>query len=428
MYLKSGLHLVLITGALWGQQALTIEDAVAKVAGQNRQVLQARATIGIRLAEAKVQRTRRWPVLSSQIQAGPLLSRAEATFPRDVFGEEVRVGIPRTISGFSTSQVAMPLIGQGRIGLAIRSADLEAKAASAAAEVTEQRAVGQVRSLYFQVLALQASRATLEAQVTAAQEILRLAQKGVTEGVALAVEASEAEARLERARADRTQIETEIENGYEQLNVWMGTGIEERFQLVSVMPAVTVTDLDAVVAQAVAQRPELTEARLRLEQTGVAMRAKQWEWLPDLDASLTHYGFLNAGSFFPKQVLLAGVTLRWEPWDWGRKKQEQVALGQRKEQARLGIEQLSLEVRAEARRAWREWERTQRELLVASREKSSYGESLRIAKQRYESQVALLRSVLEAQTNWEAAGQREARAMAAAGAAWANLQLAMGAN
>lgn len=289
-----------------------------------------------------------------------------------------------------------------------------------------QRAVNQVRSLYFQIVALEASRATLEAQTKAASEILRLAKKGVSEGVALGVEAAEAEARLARAEADRTQLEADIANAQEQLNLWLGEPLEARFALTSTLPTVATASAEEAVAAAVRNRPEIREARLKLEQAGVAIESKKWEWVPDVDLAITHYGFLNTGGILPRQAWLAGLNFKWEPFDWGRKKQETVGLTQQQRQAQLSVKQLEQEAAAEARRSWREWERAQRDLNVARQQKAATGETLRIAQQRYENQVALLRSVLEAQTAWEEAGQREARAMAASGTAWANLQLAMG--
>ena len=54
------------------------------------------------------------------------------------------------------------------------------------------------------------------------------------------------------------------------------------------------------------------------------------------------------------------------------------------------------------------------------------GESVRVNRERYEQQAALLRALLEAQTSFEAAQEQQVRAMSARGTAWANLQLAMG--
>jgi cobalt-zinc-cadmium efflux system outer membrane protein len=400
---------------------LTLEQAVSKVASQNRQVLQARAAVVARQAAVKVAETRRWPVVSTQVQVGALLNRAQVAIP-----QQATVTIPRSVSGYSASQAALPLLGQVRIGLGIKSAKLEATAAEATAETTVQRAVNQVRSLYFQIVALEASRATLEAQTRAAREILRLAKKGVSEGVALGVEAAEAEARLARAEADRTQLEADIANAQEQLNLWLGEPLEARYALTSTLPTVATASADEAVAAALRNRPEIREARLKLAQAGVAIESKKWEWVPDVDLAITQYGFLNTGGILPRQAWLAGLNFKWEPLDWGRKRQESVGLVQQQRQAQLSLKQLEQEAAAEARRSWREWERAQRDLNVARQQKAATGETLRIAQQRYENQVALLRSVLEAQTAWEEAGQREARAMAASGTAWANLQLAMG--
>jgi outer membrane protein TolC len=71
--------------------------------------------------------------------------------------------------------------------------------------------------------------------------------------------------------------------------------------------------------------------------------------------------------------------------------------------------------------------RAQRNLEAARLTTKSSEENLRVVRQRHEKEAALLRDLLEAQTNWEAAGQQEARAVAAVGIAWANLQSAIGA-
>ena len=89
--------------------------------------------------------------------------------------------------------------------------------------------------------------------------------------------------------------------------------------------------------------------------------------------------------------------------------------------------QAKAQAAAEAGRAWREWEKAQRDSNAARQEVNSTAESLRVARQRFENQTALLRAVLEAQSAWEAAGQRAVEAAAASGVAWANLQLATGA-
>lgn len=440
MTLKATLHLFglfALSSITWAQVSLSLEDATARVFAQNRQVLQARAAVQIRIEEAAVARAKRWPVLSTSIQAGPILNQASVTFPKGSLGDysstgpipdrDTNIGIPRRIGGFSMSQFALPLTQQPRIGLGIRSADLETKSADEQAQATAQQAVAQVRNVYFQTVALEAARATAASQVRVAEEVVRLAQKGVAEGTSLPAELAEAESRLERARADAANLEADIQNGHEQLNVLMGEPLEKRFQLTSRLPALGALNLEEARARAAANRPEVREARLLVEQADLAIRLKRLEWIPDVNLTLTHYGFLNSGNLAPNQIAIAGLSLSWEPWDWGRKNRESAAAHQRREQARLALTQAEAQAGLEVGRAWREWEKARRDLNAARQEVSSGAESLRVARQRYEQQSALLRTVLEAQTAWESAGQREARAAAAAGAAWSNLQLAMGA-
>jgi outer membrane protein TolC len=327
----------------------------------------------------------------------------------------------------STSQFALPLTQQPRIGLGVRMADLEVKSAGEREQATAQQAAAEVRTLYYQIVALEAARKTSASQVQVAEEVVRQAQHGVAEGTNLPGERAEAEARLERARADAANLEADILNGHEQLNVLMGEPLEQRFQLDSRSPALDALNLEAARARAATNRPDVREARVRLEQAELAIRSKRLERIPDVSLTVTHYGFLNSGNLAPNQLAIAGLSLNWEPWDWGRKSRRSAAARERKEQARLTLAQAEAQAGFEAGRAWREWEKAQRDLNTARREASSGAESLRVARQKYEQQAALLRTVLEAQAAWELAGQREARAAAAAGAAWANLQLATGA-
>ncbi len=431
------LALICLVSIGWSQEPLSLEDATARALSQNPQIRQARTAIQIRKEEAGAARTKRWPVLNTSVQAGPILNRASVTFPKGSLGaygstgpipdRDTEIGIPRRIGGLSVSQFALPLTEQPRIGLGIRSADLEARSAGEQAQAAAQQIVAQVRSVYYQIVALEAARTTAASQVRVAEEVVRLAQKGLAEGTGLPAERAEAEARLERASADAANLEADIQNGYEQLDVLMGEPLEKRFQLGSTLPALGALSLDEARARAAVNRPEVRETRIRLEQADLAIRSARLEWIPDVNLTLTHYGFLNSGNLAPKQIAIAGLSLNWEPWDWGRKSRETQAARQRKEQARLAFAQAEAQAQLEVGRAWREWEKAERDLSAARREVASGAEYLRVVRQRYEQQTALLRTVLEAQTAWESAGQREARAAAAVGAAWSSLQLAMGA-
>src|SRR6266567_3993658 len=100
MNLKTSLYvyaLVTLYSITWAQTPLSLEDATARVFSQNRQLLQARFAVQIRKEEAAVVRTKRWPVLSTSVQAGPILNQANVTFPKGSLGEYASTGpIPNT--------------------------------------------------------------------------------------------------------------------------------------------------------------------------------------------------------------------------------------------------------------------------------------------------------------------------------------------
>jgi outer membrane protein TolC len=101
-------------------------------------------------------------------------------------------------------------------------------------------------------------------------------------------------------------------------------------------------------------------------------------------------------------------------------------LRDREEQARLALAQMEEQVALEARQAWRKFERATLNLAASRLAVRSAEENLRVVRERHKQQAALLKDVLEAETGWEAAGQQQARAAAAAGIAWANLESAIG--
>ncbi len=427
---------IAISSIAYGQTPLSLEDATRQALLQNRPLLEARAAVGIKQAEAGIARARRWPVLSTTVQAGPILNEATVTFPRGALGtfastgpipgEDVRIGIPRRVGGFSVSQIAMPVSQQPRIALGVRSADLETRSVEEQAQAAGEQVTAQLRKVYFQVVALEGARAAAVSYVKTTEELLRLVEQRTAAGTSLPAERAAVQARLARVRADASDLEADIQDGCEQLNLLMGEPLEKRFQLSSRAPELAAASLEEARTRAETNRPEIREARLRLEQADLGIRSKRLEWIPDVNLTLTQYRFLNAGNLAPGQVSIAGLSLTWEPWDWGRKNQETKAARQRREQARLALAQAEAQAELEVGRAWRQWERAERGLDAAHQAVASGAESLRVARQRFEQQAALLGAVLEAETAWELAGQQEARAAAAAGAAWADLELAMG--
>ena len=434
---RNTILILICTAAVAAPATLTMDDAVRNAMRHNRSVAAARSKIDERAAQLAAAKTRRWPVSSTMLQFGPSLTRANVTFPAGAFGtyegtgplpgEDIRVGIPRQLSGFSYSQAALPLTQQWRIGAAIEVARLEREVSGREAEVAEREIAQQTRQTYLAILSLDAARAAARARTALAAEVERLASGGVTAGVALPAEAREAAARLERARAAQAELDAERENLREQLNALMGSPLDAEWDFwPPVLDEPGAANAAQAQALAAAQRPELEAARLRIRQAEAEARGKRSEFVPDVSLSVSHFGFLNTGNLAPSNFAVAGVTVQWEPWDWGRKKHELAALRHRREQELLSHQEGTQQVSRQAGAAWRAWKQSETNLAAARTALTASEESLRVARARYEKEAALLRQLLEAQADFEAAQEQEVRAFAARGTAWANLQFALG--
>ncbi len=426
MSFKTILYLVLALNGNWvvlAQTHLTLADAAARALSQNRDVLAAKMAAQAKENDALAAKTRRWPSLSVSGQLGPFLNRPSLTFTQGDLGT---ISIPRKLGGYTISQATMPISQQPRIDLNIRMAREDTEAARLEVAQIRNSAVARVRSLYFQMAALDSAQRTAQAQLQTAEEVTRLAQEGLAKGTALPADESRATAHLAQAKADVANISADLADAAEQLNLFMGAPLDAQFILTTEQLAESAVTQEEAQQHAVTMRPELKEARVRLEQAGLSVRSKHLEQIPDLSLYVSDIYFMNTSNYLPSQIASAGVSLTWEPWDWGRKQREAAALHAKEEQQRLALAQLEEQVKFESNRAWREYQRETRNYQASQAATQSAEEQLRVAKERYAKQAALMRDLLEAQTNWETAGQAEARARAAVGTAWANLQSAMG--
>jgi outer membrane protein len=387
-------------------------------------------------AELEAQKTRRLPSTSTSGTLGISLTRADVTFQRGALGEypatgpipesDIKVGIPRQLTGFSYSQVALPLTQQIRIGTAIEAARLEESVAKTERARTEQEVVAQVRQLYFALLSADAALKAAQANLELAREVERLAGEGVKAGTTLPADRGEAAARRVRSEAALSGVQVERDDLREQFNVLLGRSLEEPAEVTPPGEALVELTQKQVQERAASGRPEVEVARLRVRQAETAVKGKRSELIPDVSLTFQHFGFLNTGNLAPSNYAVAGFQLNWEPWDWGRRRKEARALQSQAEAAKLAVEETAQQARRQASQALRAWEQAQREIAAAEAAVEAARVSVRVNRERYEQQAALLRSLLEAQSTFESAQAQQVRALAARGTAWANLQLAMG--
>jgi outer membrane protein TolC len=184
-------------------------------------------------------------------------------------------------------------------------------------------------------------------------------------------------------------------------------------------------DLAAARERAMVERPEIAEARLKIKQADYDRRIKKSEYIPDVSLSFTYVSPQNV-NFAPRQIASAGISLSWEPFDWGRKKRELAEKKRIVEQANTGLLEAESQVLVEVNSKFRKLQQTRQLLAIGRLAEETAREQLRVMSNRYTAQAALLKDVLSAQTSLANANYQYQQAMLAFWAARADFEKAIG--
>lgn len=129
----------------------------------------------------------------------------------------------------------------------------------------------------------------------------------------------EVEKMAERVEIARTRRLPQFELDF--LGLQTITPIEFRFDRGSLGLLPAEFDLAAAQERAVAERTEIKEARLKMRQADYNRRLKKAESWPEVSLTLGYFSPLGV-AVVPRNVAAVSVTVKWEPFDWGRKKRE----------------------------------------------------------------------------------------------------------
>src|SRR5262249_17483508 len=152
------------------------------------------------------------------------------------------------------------------------------------------------------------------------------------------------------------------------------------------------------VAKARSNRSELKQLSMRAEQIDLERKIKKLQYLPELSVAFDYLSMFGT-QVLPRNVVIVGLLLNWEPIDWGRKRagmgEQRKLYQQGNNELRDQEQQITLEVNA----GFRALEEGRQFLKVAELGRQLAVERLRVAKNKYEAQAVLLKEVLEAERN-----------------------------
>src|SRR5208282_1239800 len=304
---------------------------------------------------------------------------------------------PAVFTTYMTAFADEPLLQQYKIGLGIRATELGRDIAREDVRAERQKIAAEVRDAYFNLVAIQSSVDAAREEVRTLEEARRITARYEAEKTVLRADALDVDARLAKARYELSVSEDGQATQREALNQFLGRDVSTPFR-VDPMPEESTSDLalESARHEARTNRPEYREAQLKEKQAGYDLRFAKAEYIPDLSLHFVYQGITNV-QVLPANVTTAGFLLTWEPFDWGRKRNNIREKANDVQQARNGVGETESQIYVEVGAKYRKW-REAYLLLEASRTAHEAAvEQLRETSDKYKEQAALLKDILQAQ-------------------------------
>jgi outer membrane protein TolC len=407
---------------------LTLDQAIAAALAHNPSL--ARTALDVARADHAVatSRSRRLPSFQLDGQASQLLRPIDIRFPEGAFGVPgvTTIRTPTRPTFYLNAQIAQPLTGLRALGIGVRLSETARAIDREAVRSAELALIAEVRRLYYGLVGSESALAAAEAAIRVLDEVERLVDSRVVQRVALRSDALDVRAR--RASADERRLASvhAIAAHKEQLNRLLGRDVGTPFDTTGgVDDAAPEIDLPLARQRALADRPDLRQARLDEQRAALATALARAEALPEINLAASYLSPFNIDGA-PRSIASLAVTVEWEPFDWGRRRRTiatRVLESQQAAYARRDAEAAAIiDVQEQARHI----ERARTRLRAASLARDAAHETIRIRASQFRVQAALLRDVLAAEAALADAEADRQQALADLGTAQAGFERAIG--
>lgn len=416
---------------------LTLDEAIAIAVAQNRNARNSALDVCKAQDRLAANRTRQFPSISLYALGAQQLRAFEFTIEKGALGtyadtgplpsQDVHLKSPLAPTGMLMARVQQPLSSLIRIRRNLDTLKTGVEIAREQTRADRQAIVREVRRVYYALQESESGLRTARQTVALYRELTRLTENYVAGQVVLKAELLDAQTRLAKAEEFEAELLDRKSAAKEQLNQLLGREVLTEFEVQPL--ADTVDDfvpLAAAQKRALAQRPDIRQARLRQTQAEQDLRAKKAEYIPDVAAEFNNISFLNYGTYFPAQSTSIGVTVTWEPFDWGRKRHESAEKQRTVEQARNSQHEAEGAILIEVNEKYRQLRRGSAQLRLARMQRDASMEGLRVTRNRYAVEAALLKDVLQGQAGLEQSNADYQKALVSFWNARADFERAIG--
>ena len=387
-------------------ESLTLDQAI-ELALRNNHTIKIRE-FGVAKADEDIAaaKTRRLPEIFLYSLLSTNLANSDTKVPNPEANQNPALGPfflltgKRQLSFALGSTVVQPLTQQYRIGLQIRSELLAREQARAKLQQQRNETIEEVKKTYYAILQTNSSVRSLEEAVKSYQELNKVTGDYVVQQVALKADHLVVQTRLAKAQYEELELKSQLATQKEKLNSLVGREVGYQFEVIDAPAFISVeTDLPIARKAALENRPELQQAKLTVDQANLARRIKKSEYIPDVSAGFAYLTPRNFSSGLPREYANVGVAVKWEVFDWKRKKHEMAAIDNTIEQAKNDLKETEDRVLVEVGDKLRSLQLTGEALKVAKLAEESAKENLRVTTGQYKFQAAMLSDALKSQAS-----------------------------
>ncbi len=416
---------------------LTLDEALAIALASNVNVVNAELAVKKASASVGASKTSRLPSFTLDGITTYSFTKQGYTIPGGSLGNFPIIGpIPpadttlNSIDGpwgsFGVS-LSQPILQQWRIGNVITQNRLQEQMAAEGLRGQQQNVTASVKEQYYQILKTESALEAATASVTFYRELVRLVTQYVEQDVAPEYELMETQARLARSEHNMRNELNALRTQKERFNNLLARDPATPFRVSPETPAAragypSITQAESI---AVAQRPDIREKELRLKSAETSKAMIGNEYIPSLNF-IARYSQLFNVEFIPTTDVSIGLQLRWDIWDWGRKQHDRAGKDAEINQAMNDIRNARSQAAIEVDARMRELEQAEELVKVTGIEKAAATEKLRVLTNQYREQAALLKDVLQAESDLAEANTQFQNAILSAWTAQAQLDKAMG--
>ena len=394
-----------------GVEVLTLEKAIDLGLLNNRSAKNARLETAKADDRTAATRTRMLPGFKLSAGVSKPLTTFDTTFEKGVFGTTPSGPIPNedTVITSSTNptaaivgQLQQPLSQLHRIKLQIKQQEMASEISRAQLSATEQTLVNEIKRAYYAILQSQGAAQAAEANIKLYRELDRVTGEYVVQQVVLKTELMDVQTRLAKAEYELMTVQNQWLAQREHLNHLLGRDVRTEFAVSSgdetALAVMRETDLVSARERALANRPEIREAKLRIEQSKLDKRIKKSEFIPDVSLTVNYATTFSYSNFVPRSLSGVGVQVEWEVFDWGRKKREVAEKAKSIDQASNALLDAQSEVLMEVNTRFRQMQESRQLLKVAKLAQTQARANVQMVTYKYRLDAVLLKDVLQAQT------------------------------